>query len=45
MQSELRKLAAWLRKQASAQKTRKIVKCAQVLQAAAALGILRRKLG
>jgi hypothetical protein len=45
MQSELRKLAADLRKQAAEEKQRKLVKCAQVLRGAVGLGILKKKLG
>jgi len=45
MQDELRKLAALLRERAKTTKTNKIVKCAQVAQAALGLGILRQKLG
>lgn len=41
--NKLRQLAAVLRKEASAQETVKMVKCAQVLQAARALDILKEK--
>lgn len=45
MQAELRKLAALLRKRAKTEDTSKTVKCAQVVQAALGLEILRRKIG
>lgn len=45
MRSELRKLAAHLRKIDEEHKAKKLVKCAQVLQAATALAILKRKIG
>lgn len=45
MQTDLRKLAAYLRKLASEQKRTKLVKCAQAAQALIGLTILRRKIG
>ena len=45
MQSELRKLAALLRKMSEEHKAKKLVKCAQVVQATTALAILKRKIG
>jgi len=41
---QLRKLAAELREKAAAYDEQKVVKCAQVLQAARALNILREKI-
>ncbi len=43
MGSEIRQLAAVLRKEAAAQNTEKMVKCGQVIQAARALDLLREK--
>jgi hypothetical protein len=45
MQAELRKLATRLREKAKEHETNKLVKCAQVLQAAIALEHIRRKIG
>lgn len=45
MQVELRKLAAHLREEAKGHETSKLVKCAQVVQAAVALEHIRRKIG
>lgn len=45
MQAELKKLAALLRERVKVMESNKTVKCAQVAQAAVALGILRRKIG
>lgn len=45
MQSELRKLAAHLRKLAKEREKTKLAKCAQAAQALIGLEILRRKIG
>lgn len=45
MSEELRKLAQLLRLEAASQVEAKRVKCAQILNAANALELLRRKLG
>jgi hypothetical protein len=45
MHAELRKLAALLRKMSEEHKDKKLVKCAQVAQAATALVLLKRKIG
>lgn len=45
MQAELRKLAAHLREKAKEHETSKLIKCAQVVQAAIALEHIRRKIG
>jgi len=45
MQSEFRKLAALLRKMSEEQRIGKLVKCAQIIQAATALVLLKRKIG
>ena len=45
MHAKLRKLAALLRKTSKEHKVKKFVKCAQVLQAATALVLLKRKIG
>jgi hypothetical protein len=45
MHAELRKLAALLRKASEERESKKLVKCAQVIQAATALAILYRKIG
>ena len=45
MQATLRKLAEQLRAEARHHDTSKLIKCAQVAQAALALELLRRKIG
>jgi len=45
MQTELRKLAAALRKHAAEEQERKFIKCAQVVRGFVGLGILKKKLG
>jgi hypothetical protein len=42
---DLRKLAADLRKEAAEDKTRKLVKTAQIIRGATGLGLLAKKLG
>lgn len=45
MQTELRKLAAELRKQGEEVATKKMIKSAQVLRAATALRLMSKKIG
>jgi len=45
MQSDLRKLAQYLRQKATEYEQQKLVKCAQVIRGVIGLKILERKLG